>query len=129
MEGLGQRDDTRLVALAESLKFREAIGRQVIEDRIRELSQVMMRELRTIDGVRLWTDPTPDRSASIVVFQPGTLDPRKLGAALLEKERIVCTVRAGQDRPGLRFSPHLYNTMEDIERTVAAVRRYAASGV
>jgi selenocysteine lyase/cysteine desulfurase len=88
-----------------------------------------MRELSKIDGVRLWTDPAPDRSASIVVFQPGSLDPRKLGAALAERERIVCTVRAGQDRPGLRFSPHLYNTMEDIERTVGAIRRYVASGV
>lgn len=128
MEALGQRDDARFVALAESLKFRDAIGRQVIDDRLRELGQALMRELRKVDGVRLWTDPAPDRSASIVVFQPGNLDPRKLGAVLLEQERIVCTVRAGQDRPGLRFSPHLYNTMEDIERTVAAVRKYVASG-
>jgi selenocysteine lyase/cysteine desulfurase len=129
LEALGQRDDARLVALAESLRFREAIGRQVIENRVRELGQAFMRELRQIDGVRLWTDPAPDRSASIVVFQPGTLDPRKLGAALLEKEKVVCTVRAGDDRPGLRFSPHLYNTMEDVERTVAAVRRYMTSGI
>jgi isopenicillin-N epimerase len=129
MEGLGQRDDARLVALAESLKFRETIGRQVVDDRLRELGQTLMRELRKIDGVRLWTDPTPDRSASIVVFRPANLDPRKLGAALAERERIVCTVRAGQDRPGLRFSPHLYNTMDDIERTVGAIRRYVASGV
>lgn len=129
MEGLGQRDDARLVALAESLKFREAIGRQVIEDRLRELGQTLMRELRKIDGVRLWTDPAADRSASIVVFQPGNLDPRKLGAALAERERIVCTVRAGQDRPGLRFSPHLYNTMDDVERTVGAIRTYIATGI
>jgi selenocysteine lyase/cysteine desulfurase len=129
LEALGQRDDARLVALAESLRFREAIGRQVIENRVRELGQAFMRELRQIDGVRLWTDPAPDRSASIVVFQPGTLDPRKFGAALLEKEKVVCTVRAGDDRPGLRFSPHLYNTMEDVERTVAAVRRYMTSGI
>jgi selenocysteine lyase/cysteine desulfurase len=54
------------------------------------------------------------------------MDPRKLGAALSEKEKIVCTVRAGQDRPGLRFSPHLYNTMEDVERTVGAVRKHLA---
>jgi selenocysteine lyase/cysteine desulfurase len=129
LEALGQRDDARFVSLAESLRFRDAIGRQVIDDRLRELGQALMRELRRIDGVRLWTDPAPDRSASIVVFQPGDLDPRKLGEALLEQERIVCTVRAGQDRPGLRFSPHLYNTMEDIERTVAAVRKRMASGV
>ena len=36
---------------------------------------------------------------------------------------------AGGLPAGLRFSPHLYNTMEDLERTVAAVRKYVASGV
>jgi selenocysteine lyase/cysteine desulfurase len=96
----------------------------VIEDRVRELAQALVKGFRGIDGVTLWTDPAPDRSASIVVIRPGTMDPRKLGAALGEKERIVCTVRAGQDRPGLRFSPHLYNTMEDVERTVGAVRKH-----
>ena len=41
----------------------------------------------------------------------------------------MCTVRGGQDRPGLRFSPHIYNTMADIDRTVDAIRKYVATGV
>ncbi|MGQ0646074.1 MAG: aminotransferase class V-fold PLP-dependent enzyme [Gemmatimonadaceae bacterium] len=129
LEGMGQRDDARLVALAESLRFREAIGRQVIEDRVRHLAQALIAGFRNMNGVKLWTDAAPDRSASIVVIQPASLDPRKLGTALTEKEKIVCTVRAGQDRPGLRFAPHLYNTMEDIERTVGAIGKYVAAGV
>lgn len=129
LEGMGQRDDARLVAFAESIRFREAIGRQVIEDRVRELAQALIAGFRKLDGVRLWTDAASDRSANLVVLQPGGLDPRKLGAALTEKEKVVCTVRGGQDRPGLRFAPHLYNTMEDVERTVGVVGRYLASGV
>jgi selenocysteine lyase/cysteine desulfurase len=31
--------------------------------------------------------------------------------------------------PGLRFSPHFYNTHADIEKTMAAVRKYMVSGV
>ncbi|MCC6317555.1 MAG: aminotransferase class V-fold PLP-dependent enzyme [Gemmatimonadaceae bacterium] len=129
LEGMGQRDDVRLVALAEALRFREAIGRSVIEARIRELAQALMEGLSGLPGVALYTHRSPDRSASLVVVRPGALDPRKLGAALMEKERIVCTVRGGQDRPGLRFSPHLYNTMADVDRTVATVRRYLSTGV
>lgn len=129
LEGMGQRDDARLVALAEAIRFREAIGRQVIDDRVRQLAQALIAGFRAINGVTLWTDPAPDRSASIVVMKPAALDPRKLGALLHEKERIVCTVRGGQDRPGLRFSPNLYNTMADIDRTVDAIRKYVATGV
>jgi len=86
-------------------------------------------ELQKLDGVQLWTDPVPDRSASIVIFKPGSLDPRKLGDALT-KERIVVTVRgANGSNPGLRASPHFYNTMDDIDRFVGTVGKYLRAGV
>jgi selenocysteine lyase/cysteine desulfurase len=129
LEAMGQRDDAKLAALAEAIRFRESIGRVVIEQRGRELATALIAGLKKIDGVTLWTDPAPDRSAAIVVFRPGTLDPRKLGTALQQNEHIVCTIRAGQDRPGLRLAPHLYNTMDEMDRTIAAVRKYMASGV
>ena len=129
LEGMGQRDDARLVAFAESLRFREAIGRKVIEERLRQLSQFLITELRKLDGVQVYTDPAPDRSANIVVFKPGTLDPRRFATALGEKDGVVATVRGGQDRPGLRVSPHLYNTMDEMQRLVAATKRLLASGV
>ena len=127
LEAYGQRDDAALAAFSAALKFQSDIGRDVIERRSRDLAQHMMSELKTIDGVTLYT--VPERSAAIVIFKPGSLDPRKLGATLLEKDKIVCTSRAGADRPGLRFSPHFYNTMDEIDRSLAAIKRYMASGV
>jgi selenocysteine lyase/cysteine desulfurase len=129
LEAMGQRDDAKLAAVAEAVRFREGIGRALIERRGRELARALIEGLKPLNGVTIWTDPAPDRSAQIVVFRPGTLDPRRLGAALLEKERIVCTIRGGRDRPGLRVAAHLYNTMDEIERTVGAVKKYLATGV
>jgi isopenicillin-N epimerase len=129
LEGMGQRDDARLVAFAESIRFREAIGRKVIEERLRQLSQFLISELRKLDGVEVYTDPAPGRSANLVIFKPGALDPRRFAAALGEKHGVVATSRAGQDRPGLRVSPHLYNTMDEMERLIAATKQYLASGV
>ena len=68
------------------------------------------------------------RSAAIVIFQPGAAEPRAVGAALA-KEKIVATVRGGSSNPGLRLSPHFYNTMEDLDRTVAVLRRAMALGL
>ena len=129
LEGMGQRDDARLVAFAESIRFREAIGRKVIEERLRQLSQFLITELKKLDGVQIYTDPAPGRSANLVIFKPGALDPRRFATALGEKDGVVATTRAGQDRPGLRVSPHLYNTMDEMERVVAATKKYLASGV
>jgi selenocysteine lyase/cysteine desulfurase len=129
LEATGQRDDASIAAVAEALRFQGAIGRAVIERRSRDLAQAMMTALRKLDGVKLWTDPDPARSAAIVIFQPGSLDVRKLGAALTAKDRIICTTRNGPQAPGLRMSPHFYNTMDEIDRTVGAIRKYLATGV
>ena len=97
--------------------------------RSRELTTALIEGLRKIDGVKIWTSPEPSRAAAVLSFQPGSLDVRKLSAALYQKERIGCATRGGQDRPGLRFSPHFYNTHADVDRTVAAVKKYMAAGV
>ncbi|HEY6826926.1 MAG TPA: aminotransferase class V-fold PLP-dependent enzyme [Gemmatimonadaceae bacterium] len=128
-EAEGQRDDASIAAVVTALEFQGAIGRDVIERRARSLAQHLMRELQKLDGVHLWTDSSPDRSAQIVIFKPGSLDPRKLGDALT-KERIVVTVRgANGSNPGLRASPHFYNTMDDIDRFVGTIGKYLRTGV
>jgi selenocysteine lyase/cysteine desulfurase len=128
-EGFGQRDEPAMIAFGEALQFQTKIGRAPIERRSRELAQALMEGLRKIDGVKIWTSADPSRTAAVLSFQPGSLDPRKLAAALYQKERIGCATRGGQDRPGLRFSPHFYNTHADVERALAAVKKYMATGV
>ena len=128
LEALGQRDDASVTAVTDGLQFQGSIGRAVIEKRSRQLAQALMEGLRKLDGVKLWTDPAPDRSAAIVIFRPGSLDVRKLGAALIA-DRIIGTTRDGDHNPGVRFAPHFYNTMEDIDRAIGAIKKYIASGV
>jgi isopenicillin-N epimerase len=129
LEGNGQRDDAKLATFAEALKFQNAIGRAQVDQRARFLSQRLITALGKLDGVKLWTHTDPARSGSIVIFKPGSLDPRRLNAALTEKDRFVVTARGGEDRPGLRLSPHFYNTVEEIDRFVGTLRRYLQTGV
>jgi selenocysteine lyase/cysteine desulfurase len=128
LEAHGQRDDASIATVTDALKFQGGIGRAAIEKRSRQLAQALMAGLKKLDGVKLWTDPDPARSVSIVIFQPGSLDPRRLNTALAN-ERIVATARPGGENPGLRFAPHFYNTMDDVDRTLAAIRKYTRSGV
>ena len=128
-EGFGQRDEPAMIAFGEALKIQTEIGRAHIEKRSRELTQALIAGLKKIDGVKIWTSPEPSRAAAVLSFQPGNLDIRKLSTALYQKDRIGCATRGGQDRPGLRFSPHFYNTHADVEKAVAAVKKYMATGV
>jgi isopenicillin-N epimerase len=129
LEGMGQRDEAALATLGEAVVFQNGIGRAAIERRSLELAQALKEGVRKLDGVTLHTPTAAERSAAVVALRAGSLDPRKLASALYEKDRIACAVRSGEDRPGIRFSPHYYNTMAEVDRVVAALRKYLASGV
>jgi isopenicillin-N epimerase len=128
-EGFGQRDEPCIIAFAEALAFQQKVGRANVEKRSRELTQGLIQGLKKIDGLTIWTHPSPDRSVAVVSFQPGPLDLRKLTTALYEKDKIACATRGGSDRGGLRFSPHFYNTPAEVDRVVAAIGKYMKSGV
>src|SRR4029079_18390078 len=89
MEAFGQRDEAAMIALGDALAFQTKIGRAEIEKRSRALAQPLMAGLAQIDGFKVWTSPMPERSAAVVSFQPGSLDSRKLLAALYEKDKIA----------------------------------------
>ena len=129
LETYGQRDDAAVAAFGAAVALRAQIGAAAVERQARELARALAEGLRKIDGVKIWTDPVPERSAAIVSFQPAGLDPRALGAALYDRDRIACATRGGADRPGLRISPHVYNTQAEVEKVVASVARYIKSGL
>ena len=128
-EANGQRDEAAMIAFGEAIALQKEIGPPKIDARIRALARALADGLRKINGVNVWTSPEPDRSAAVVSFQPAALDVRRLSTALYEKDRIICATRAGADRGGLRFSPHFYNSMAEIDRTIGAIGKYVKSGV
>jgi isopenicillin-N epimerase len=128
-EAMGQRDEAALAAVGSAFKFQAEIGSAVIEKRARQLAQHLVTGLQDVPGVTFRTQTAADHSAAIIVFKPGSLDTRRLVSTLYEKERIACAAAGGATRPGVRLSPHFYNTMEEMDRTVAAIRKYVANGL
>ena len=128
-ESFGQRDEATMIALHEALNFQTKIGRSAIEQRARELTTQMMEGLAKLPGITNWTTPVADRRVAVVSFVPGTLDPNKLATALYTKDKIGITTRGGQDRPGLRVSPHFYNSPAEVDRLLAALDKYLKSGL
>jgi len=128
-EGFGQRDEATMIAFRAALAFQEKVGRAAIEQRARDLSTQLMAGLSKMPGITIWTSPAPELRAAIVSFLPGTLDANKLATALYEKDRIGIATRGGQDRAGLRVSPHFYNSPAEVDRLLAALTGYLKTGV
>lgn len=128
-ESFGQRDEATMIAFREALEFQTKVGRAAIEKRSRELANQLIAGLSKLPDVKVWTSPNPSLNAAVVSFQPGSLNAQRLGQALYEKDKIGTAGRGGQDRGGLRASPHFYNSPEEVDRLVGAVAKYLKSGV
>jgi selenocysteine lyase/cysteine desulfurase len=78
--------------------------------------QLELRERLRRRGFRPTTPDVPATMSGICVVKVQG-DPQEVVRALLREERVVTTARGG----GLRISTHVYNTLDDVERLLAAL--------
>jgi selenocysteine lyase/cysteine desulfurase len=121
-EVFGQRDDPRVVALEASIDFVNLIGMRTVEARMRELATRLKTQLREIPAVQLKTNVEPELSAGVVKLRLKSMPTLQAYNTLWERHRMAIAMTASGDSEGLRFSPQIYNSMEEIDRAVAAVR-------
>lgn len=120
-EALGQRDDATVAATGTTVEFHNTIGKERIESRIRALvSEIKARIQKEIPGTRFHTPLEPEMSSGVVVFAPPGIDMNRASGRLYQEFRIGCAVMRG-DFAGIRLSPQIYNTMEEVERVVSAI--------
>ena len=127
LEVFGQRDDPRLVALDSAIDFIQLIGMRNIEARTRRLSTLLKEELQRIPGVKGKTNMEPELSGGVLKATLGAVSPKVHYDALWDKYRVATSVTPAGDSAGIRFSPHIYNTVEEVMRVVDAVRGVAAA--
>jgi isopenicillin-N epimerase len=125
LEVYGQRDDPRIVALESAVDFALLIGIPAIESRMRLLATSMKEQLSQIGGVRLKTNIQPELSGGVVKADISRVLTKDAYDSLWSKHRIAIAMTPSGDSQGLRFSPHIYNSREEIDRAVAAVRTLA----
>jgi isopenicillin-N epimerase len=122
LEVYGQRDDPRIVALESAIDFALLIGPAAVEARMRSLSGYMKRQLSEVGGVKLKTNLEPELSAGVIKCDITRVPTKQAYDALWDHHRIAIAMTASGDSQGLRFSPHIYNSREEIDRAVAAVK-------
>jgi selenocysteine lyase/cysteine desulfurase len=124
-EVFGQRDNPRLVAVEAALDFLDLVGMRQVEGRIRALSQKALTQLAQIPGVKVKTSLSPELSAAVIKFEVTKHEPKAAYDLLWKRHGMAIAQTGSGDAKGLRFSPHIYNSMEEIDRAVAAVREIA----
>ena len=81
--------------------------------------------LAATPGVKLKTSTAPELSAGVVKFEISKLETKPAYDRLWQRHRMAIAQTPAGDAKGLRISPHIYNSMADIEQAIAAVREIA----
>ena len=124
-EVFGQRDDPRVVALEAAVDFINLIGMPAVEARMQALSTRAKIQLKEIAAVELKTNLEPKLSGGVVKFRIKSMPTKRAYDQLWEKHRLAIAMTPSGDAEGLRFSPQIYNSMEEVDRAVAAVKEIA----
>ena len=119
-ESLGQRDDACLAAVGTTVDFHNAIGAARVEARMIELATALKGGLADA-GLSLVTPRAAELSGGVCIGEVESGERREVVNRLYEEHGI-----AGASTGGLRLCPHVYNTLEHIERAVAGVKAILA---
>lgn len=119
----GQRDNPRLAALEGVADFLALVGQDKIEARVKELTLALKRKFFAMSSLQLKTNVEANLSHGVVKVMPKSKDIKAVYDELWTKHRVAIAMTGSGDSAGLRFSPHVYNTMADVDRAVAAVKQ------
>ena len=118
----GTRNAAAILALAGAMRWQEQIGRERIAARGRFLAARVRAGLERIADVEILTPASAGLSAAMIAFRSPRLAYDKLFERLLTDHRLRCRPVSEQKLNALRVSTHLFNSPEECDRLIAAVK-------
>ncbi|HEX6588459.1 MAG TPA: aminotransferase class V-fold PLP-dependent enzyme [Longimicrobiales bacterium] len=116
-------------AIAEALTFNEGIGAARKAARLVYLRDRWAARLREHERVRLLTSLRPGLACGIATVAVDGVDPVALASHLFARHRIIVTNIVHDDVRGIRVSPSVYTTLEEIDRFADAMEDVLRSGL
>ena len=124
-EEIGTHPAANHNAIAEALTFHEGIGSERKAARLRYLRNRWADRLRASPKFRLHTNLDPAHSCAIGNVQVLNVPTPKVVSQLWEKWRIIATPIMHAEYEGLRVTPNVYTTLEEVDTFAAAMEKIA----
>ncbi len=128
-EEIGTHPAANALAIAESLTFHEGVGPERKAARLRLLRDRWADRLSKSGRVKLLTSRKPGLACGITTFAVDGVDPGKLVEHLWDKHRILVTGIGHDDVKGVRVSPSVWTTLDELDRFADAVEDAIKKGV
>ncbi len=129
-EEIGTHPAANFLAIGEALTFHQTLGSRRKDARLRYLRDTWANRLLSHSPrVKLHTSLDPRFSCGIATVQVEGLESGALSTWLWDKHHILTTAIKHAQFEGLRITPSVYTTMEELDRFCAAMEHAIAHGI
>jgi isopenicillin-N epimerase len=128
-EEIGTHPAANHNAIAEALVFHHGIGIERKAARLRYLRDRFMRRLAKEPRVKVHTSFDPAMSCGIGNVQVEGVDSAALAKHLFDTRRIIVVPIKHAEFEGLRVTPCVYTTTDEVDRFAEAVEQVVAKGL
>jgi selenocysteine lyase/cysteine desulfurase len=130
-EEIGTHPAGPYLAIGDALTFHQAVGGARKEARLRFLRDRWMRRLSYEGGekVRLHTSFKPEFSCGIGTIEVVGVDSTKIMDYLWDKHRILVVAIKHEEFEGLRVTPSVYSTLEEVDRFCGVMEKAIREGL
>lgn len=128
-EEIGTHPAANHNAIAEALSFHDGIGGERKAARLRYLRDRWAKRLASNPKMRIHTSFDPAQSCAIGNVQITGVPTAKVVTRLWDRWRIIATPITHAEFEGLRVTPNVYTTLEEIDTFAGAMEEIAARGV
>ncbi len=128
-EEIGTHPAANTLAIADALAFHAGIGPERKFARLVHLRDRWADRLRAHDRVKLHTNLAPGYAGAFATVGFEGIKSADLASYLFEKHRIFTVGITHPQFEGLRVSPNVYTTIEEVDRFADAVEAVLANGL
>src|SRR5687768_16625899 len=128
-EEIGTHPAANHNAIAEALTFHEGIGIERKAARLRYLRDRWAKRLAQHPKVRIHTNLDPAHSCAIGNVQVTGIPAGELVSHLWAKWRIIATPIVHAEYEGIRVTPNVYTTLEEVDTFAGAMEEIAERGI
>jgi selenocysteine lyase/cysteine desulfurase len=128
-EEIGTHPAANHNAIAEAITFNEGIGIDRKIARLRYLRDRWATRVQRNPRVKIHTDLTEGRSGAIATVQVVGIPAPKVVEQLWTRWRIIATPIVHAEYEGVRVTPNVYTTVEEIDTFAGAIEEVAGKGL
>ncbi len=128
-EEIGTHPAANYLAIAEALTFQQGMGTANKAARLRYLRDLWAKRLIEHDRIRLHTSLEKPFSCALATVQIDGIDSVDLYGYLWSEHRILTTPIKHDEFEGVRVTPHVYSTVEEVERFADVMEHVVRNGL